>query len=94
MKAQFSVADIQTVAFKECAYKFSLRCDSSTILLFATLGEGLGCVLIKSTLGFRGSPGGRVARGNGEQWGTKGIVYEQPGTKEDHSCHSWRAPSK
>jgi hypothetical protein len=62
--------------------------------LFATLGEGLGCVLIKSTLGFRGNPEGRNARGNGEQWGTKGTVYEQPGSKEDHSCHSWRAPSK
>ncbi len=40
--------------------------------LFATLGEGLGCVLIKSTLGFRGSPEGRDARDNGEQWGTRG----------------------
>jgi hypothetical protein len=57
--------------------------------VFATLGEGLGCVLIKSTLGFRENP-----EGNGEQWGTKGTVYEQPGTKEDHSRHSWRAPSK
>ncbi len=62
--------------------------------VFATLGEGLGCVLIKSTLGFRGSPEGRDARGNGEQWGTKATVYEQPGTKEDHLRHSWRAPSK
>jgi hypothetical protein len=62
--------------------------------VFATLGEGLGCVLIKSTLGFRGNPEGRDARGNGEQWGTKGTVYEQPGTKEDHSRHSLRAPSK
>ncbi len=40
--------------------------------MFATLGEGLGCVLIKSTLGFRGSPEGRDARNNGEQWGTRG----------------------
>ncbi len=40
--------------------------------LFATLGEGLGCVLIKSTLGFRGSPEERDVRNNGEQWGTRG----------------------
>jgi hypothetical protein len=39
--------------------------------LFATLGEGLGCVLIKSTLGFRGNPEGRDARSNGEQWGQR-----------------------
>jgi hypothetical protein len=26
--------------------------------------------------------------------GDKGTVYEQPGTEEDHSHHSWRAPSK
>ncbi len=54
------------------------------------LGEGLGCVLIKSTLGM-GKPGGVDA---GEQWGTKGTVYEQPETEEDDSCHSWREPSK
>jgi hypothetical protein len=35
--------------------------------MFATLGEGLGCVLIKSTLGFRGNPEGRDARSNGGQ---------------------------
>jgi hypothetical protein len=29
-----------------------------------------------------------------EQWGTKGTVHEQPGTEVDHSCHSWRVPSK
>jgi hypothetical protein len=40
--------------------------------MFATLGEGLGCVLIKSTLGFRGSPEGGDVRNNGEQWGTRG----------------------
>jgi hypothetical protein len=40
--------------------------------MLATLGEGLGCVLIKSTLGFWGSPEGREARNNGEQWGTRG----------------------
>jgi hypothetical protein len=62
--------------------------------MFATLGVGLGCVLIKSTLRFRGSPEEKDARGNGEQWGTKGTVHEQPGTKEDHSHHSWRASSK
>jgi hypothetical protein len=26
--------------------------------------------------------------------GDKGTVYEQPGTEEDHSRHSRRAPSK
>ncbi len=40
------------------------------IELLATLGEGLGCVLIKSTLGFWGNPEGRDAGNNGEQWGT------------------------
>jgi hypothetical protein len=58
--------------------------------------EGLGCALIKSTLGL-GKPeraenlGGEGTR---EQWGTKGIVYEQPGTEVDDSCHNWRVPSK
>jgi hypothetical protein len=33
-------------------------------------------------------------KGTWEQWGTKGTVYEQPGTEVDHSCHSWRVPSK
>ncbi len=49
--------------------------------LFATLGKGLGCVLIKSTLGFRGSPEGRDARNNGEQWGTRGQFTSNQGLR-------------
>ncbi len=53
--------------------------------------------LIKSTLG-PGNPGGLVGNlggeGTREQWGTKGIVYEQPGTEVDDSCHNWREPMK
>jgi hypothetical protein len=59
-------------------------------------GKGLGCVLIKSTLG-PGKPrrdGSWGGKGTREQWGTKGTVYEQPGTEVDNSCHSWRVPSK
>jgi hypothetical protein len=58
--------------------------------------EGLWCALIKSTLG-SGNPGrvgnleGRVQGGNG---GQRGLVYEQPRTEVDHSCHIWRVPSK
>ncbi len=61
-----------------------------------TLERGLGCALIKSTLG-PGNPGGLGSwggKGTGEQWGTKGTVYEQPGTEVDDSCHNWRVPSK
>ncbi len=58
--------------------------------------RGLGCALIKSTLG-SGNPG-RFGNLGGErtreQQGTKGTVYEQPGTEVDDSCHSWRVPSK
>ncbi len=38
-------------------------------VLFATLGAGLGCVLIKSTLGFQGSPEGGAMGSNGGQRG-------------------------
>jgi hypothetical protein len=41
------------------------------ILIVSYTGKGLGCVLIKSTLGFREIQGGRDAGTNGEQWGTK-----------------------
>ncbi len=34
--------------------------------------------------------GGRVRGANGGQE----LVYEQPGTEVDDSCHSWRVPSK
>ncbi len=33
-------------------------------------------------------------KGSGEQWGTKGLVYDQPGTEVDDSYHNWRVPSK
>ncbi len=58
--------------------------------------RGLGCALIKSTLG-SGNPGragnleGKRTR---EQWEQRGLVYEQPGTEVDDSCHDWRVPSK
>ncbi len=42
-------------------------------------------------LGFRGTgEGGTMGEGKGQI----GSVYEQPGTEEDDSCHSWRVPSK
>ncbi len=58
----------------------------------------MGCALIKSTLGL-GKPErvenlGGGGEGTREQWGTKGIVYEQPGTEVDDSYHDWRVPSK
>ncbi len=56
----------------------------------------MGCVLIKSTLG-PGNPGGLGiwgGEGTRMQWGTEGIVYEQPGTEVDDSCHYWKVPSK
>ena len=58
--------------------------------------RGLGCALIKSTFGF-GKPrrvGNLGREETREQWGTKGTVYEQPGTAVDDSCHNWRVPSK
>ncbi len=58
--------------------------------------EGLGCALIKSTLGSGNPRGLGIWGGEGtrKQWGTKGIVYEQPGTEVEDSCHNWRVPSK
>jgi hypothetical protein len=55
--------------------------NSCQYWVLATLGEGLGCVLIKSTLGFRGSPEGRDAGNNGEQWGTGGQFTSNLGLK-------------
>ncbi len=49
--------------------------------MLATLGEGLGCVLIKSTLGFGENPEGRDAGNNGEQWGTRGQFTSNLGLK-------------
>ncbi len=34
---------------------------------------------------------GRTRGSNGEQ---RGVVYRQPGTEVDDSCHIWREPSK
>ncbi len=48
------------------------------------LGKGLGCVLIKSTLGSGKTQKGWMHGSNGEQRGTKGTVYKQPGTEVDH----------
>ncbi len=53
-------------------------------------------VLIRCTLS-SGKPkkGWEFGRkGTREQWGTKGLVYEQPGTEVDNSYHIWRVPSK
>jgi hypothetical protein len=54
--------------------------------LFRSLGKGLGCVLIKSTLGPGENPEGvDVGRGgmHGDNGGQRGTVYEQPGTEVD-----------
>jgi hypothetical protein len=62
-----------------------------------SLGKGLGCVLIKSTLGPGENPEGvEDGRGgmHGDNGGQNGTVYKQPEKREDDSCHSWRAPSK
>ncbi len=56
--------------------------------LFRSLGRGLGCVLIKSTLGpGKTQKGWRIGRGGvrGSNGGQKGTVYEQPGTEVDIS---------
>ncbi len=61
-----------------------------------TLGKGFGMRLIKSTLS-SGNPGGLGIWGGREQGsngGPRGLVYEQPGTEVDDSCHNWRVPSK
>ncbi len=61
-----------------------------------TKGWVCDVALIKYTLG-PGNPRGvgilegRVQGANG---GQKELVYEQPGTEVDDSCHSWRVPSK
>ncbi len=60
--------------------------------------EGWVCdvALIEYTLG-PGKPKkgweleGRVQGASG---GQRELVYEQPGTEVDDSCHSWRVPSK
>ncbi len=63
------------------------------MLVCRILERGLGCALIKSTLG-PGKPR-RVGIWGGEGYkGTKGTVYEQPGTEVDDSYHNWRVPSK
>jgi hypothetical protein len=56
--------------------------------VFRSLGRGLGCVLIKSTLGpGKTQKGWRIGRGGvrGSNGGQKGTVYEQPGTEVDIS---------
>jgi hypothetical protein len=68
--------------------------DIVHVVLCRILGKGLGCVLIKSTLGSGKTQKGWMHGSYGGQWGTKGTVYKQPGTEVDHSCHSWRVPSK
>ena len=54
--------------------------------LFRSLGKGLGCVLIKSTLSpGKTQQGWKIGRGgvHGSNGGQKGTVYEQPGTEVD-----------
>jgi hypothetical protein len=68
-----------------------------SLQLCRSLGKGLGCVLIKSTLGPGENPEGvEDGRGgmHGDNGGQKGTVHKQPEKREDDSCHSWRAPSK
>ncbi len=52
--------------------------------------------LIRYTLS-SGNPrrvGNLVGRIEGSNGGQGGLVYEQPGTEVDDSCHNWRVPSK
>jgi hypothetical protein len=54
--------------------------------LFRSLGKGLGCVLIKSTLGPGKTQKGWKLEGEGytgAMGDKKGTVYEQPGTEVD-----------
>jgi hypothetical protein len=57
--------------------------DASQGGLFRSLGKGLGCVLIKSTLSSgKTQQGWKIGKG-GAMGGQKGTVYEQPGTEVD-----------
>ncbi len=54
--------------------------------MFRSLGKGLGCVLIKSTLGPGKTQKGWKLEGEGyagAMGDKKGTVYEQPGTEVD-----------
>ncbi len=67
-------------------YNMSLIIDAPQGGLCRSLGKGLGCVLIKSTLGPGENPEGvEEGRGgmHGNNGGQKGTVYEQPGTEVD-----------
>jgi hypothetical protein len=60
--------------------------DASQGGLFRSLGKGLGCVLIKSTLGPGKTQKGWRLGGEGytgAMGDKKGTVYEQPGTEVD-----------
>ncbi len=60
--------------------------DASQGGLFRILGKGLGCVLIKSTLGPAKTQKGWKLGGEGytgAMGDKKGTVYEQPGTEVD-----------
>ncbi len=51
----------------------------------------------KEHIGSKKPGGGWELGGRGrykDATGDKGIVYEQPGTEVDDSCHYWRVPSK
>jgi hypothetical protein len=60
--------------------------DASQGGLFRSLGKGLGCVLIKSTLGPGKTQKGWRLEGEGyarAMGDKKGTVYKQPGTEVD-----------
>jgi DNA-binding transcriptional LysR family regulator len=81
---------------KNMAPTFGWVTSSNWNLLCRILRRGLGCALLKAHW-VRGNPEGvefGEGKGTREQWGTKGTVYEQPGTEGDDSCHNWRVPSK
>jgi hypothetical protein len=58
--------------------------------------EGWVCdvALIEYTLGNPRRAGILEGRVQGANGGQRELVYEQPGTEVDDSCHSWRVPSK
>ncbi len=72
--------------------------EGEEVILHVLYTEGWVCdvALIKCTLSpgksKRGWDFGR--EGTMGQWGTKELVYEQPGTEVDDSYHNWRVPSK
>ncbi len=78
-------ADFNTPPFRKFSRSWAEggggKINDLQLVLFRSLGKGLGCVLIKSTLG-----PGKTQKG----WGLEGEGYaEQWGTKRDSLRATW-----